>query len=116
MNLNAAASASPGRRLLLPALSVRPRRSAYRGGEEAAGPTRPARPKVSFALFGTEDGARRGTRGAMSRRKLGSRPQHLSAIQGKPSAAAAWGHFYLSGWGWGAVIVYPRGYSFSVLV
>lgn len=41
-------------------------------------------PKVSFKLFGTEDGAKRGTPAAMSRRKLGSRPQHLSAIQGKP--------------------------------
>lgn len=36
-------------------------------------------------LFGTLNGAGRGTLDAMSRRKLGSRPQHLSAIQGKSS-------------------------------
>lgn len=58
-------------------------------GEEAAGPT------VGFSfsfffffnstwLFGSRRGVQRGTNDAMSRRKLGSRPQHLSAIQGKP--------------------------------
>lgn len=35
-------------------------------------------------LFGSRRGVQRGTNDAMSRRKLGSRPQHLSAIQGKP--------------------------------
>lgn len=40
-------------------------------------------PPVFVAPFGTQNGAKRGTINAMSRRKLGSRPQHLSAIQGK---------------------------------
>lgn len=64
----------------------------------------PLHSKVFLKLFGTEDGAKRGTLDAMSRRKLGSRPQHLSAIQGKPSGAAMCGYFQLSGT---AVIVYP---------
>lgn len=46
----------------------------------------------SCVLFGTQKGAQRGTLDAMSRRKLGSRPQHLSAIQGKPEGAAMCGH------------------------
>ena len=50
-------------------------------------------PKVLLKLLGTEDGAKGGTLDAMSRRKLGSRPQHLSAIQGKPSGAAMCGDF-----------------------
>lgn len=64
-------------------------------GEEAAGP--PFAFKGFLQLFGTEDGAKRGTLDAMSRRKLGSRPQHLSAIQGKPSGAAMCGYLSLSG-------------------
>lgn len=71
-------------------------------GKKQLGP--PLHSKVFLKLFGTEDGAKRATLDAMSRRKLGSRPQHLSAIQGKPSGAAMCGYFQLSGT---AVIVYP---------
>ncbi|XP_070685484.1 zinc finger protein 296 [Pempheris klunzingeri] len=38
-------------------------------------------PVWSFCCLGPRKGAKRGTLDAMSRRKLGSRPQHLSAIQ-----------------------------------
>ncbi len=41
-----------------------------------------------WRFLGTQKGAKRGTLDAMSRRKLGSRPQHLSAIQGKPEASS----------------------------
>lgn len=70
-------------------------------------PGQPLHPEASCSLLGTDDGARRGTLDAMSRRKLGSRPQHLSAIQGKPSGAAMWGYFFSLSWS--AVIVYPSG-------
>lgn len=90
VNLNAAASASPGRRLL-PVL-VCSRRSTCRGPSSSSSSSSPAFAFQGFlTLFGTEDGARRGTLDAMSRRKLGSRPQHLSAIQGKASGAAMCG-------------------------
>lgn len=80
-------------------------------GKKQLGP--PLHSKVFFKLFGTEDGAKRGTLDAMSRRKLGSRPQHLSAIQGKPSRAAMCGYAQLSGT---AVIVNPSETPSLVLV
>lgn len=43
---------------------------------------------LCFWLFGIQNGAKRKTLDAMSRRKLGSRPQHLSAIQGKPGGSS----------------------------
>lgn len=83
MNLNAAVSASPGRGLL--PVFPSPLASVNFVEKEQLGPR--LRPKVSSKLLGTEDGAKRGTLDAMSRRKLGSRPQHLSAIQGKAGCA-----------------------------
>lgn len=75
MNLNAAVSASPGRGLL-PVFLVS-LASVNSAEKEQLG-----HPKVSSELSGTE-----GRLHEMSRRKLGSRPQHLSAIQGKARCA-----------------------------
>lgn len=75
-------------------LSVRPRRWTVGQliGAGAAGRTDGWRGGVLlFRGFGTQKGARQGD--AMSRRKLGSRPQHLSAIQGKPGGKSV---FYFS--------------------
>lgn len=87
MNLNAAVSASPGRGLLPVFISLFASVNLFGGGRSSRAPR--LHPKVPSKPFGTEVGARRGTLDAMSRRKLGSRPQHLSAIQGKPRGAAA---------------------------
>lgn len=57
-------------------------------GEEAAGGIFFFSVVWEGLLFGTQKGAKRVTLDAMSRRKLGSRPQHLSAIQGKPRGRA----------------------------
>lgn len=89
VNLNAAACSTPAQRqsrrrpASYSVLSVRPRRSSVGQliGAGAAG--RAGKGVLLFRGFGTQKGAQQGD--AMSRRKLGSRPQHLSAIQGKPA-------------------------------
>lgn len=72
-------------------------------------------------LFGTLNGAGRGTLDAMSRRKLGSRPQHLSAIQGKSSGRCVCGGGGGARWSWTCVCSSGKseinsGHSFCFIV